>query len=488
MTLIAAHEVDIAEGSTQIYNGMDTCLTYEIFEELRSLPQPELIYNFERALQAPVLEMMLRGWRVDPDARQRGIERTRSELERLTHVLKTIVEAITDQPYNPKLPNSPKQLRELFYDTMHIMPITSWIKGEEKLPMDRDVLEQLWNHFLIRLPVQTILDIRDRSKTLSVLETEVDNDWRMRTSYNIGGTKTGRFSSSTSPEGSGTNLQNITEDLRHIFISDPGYKLGCVDLEQSDSRFVGFMCGILFNDWTYLDACESGDLHTSVARMIWEDLPWTGDLKKDRKIADRHFHRVNSYRQASKKIGHAANFLGGDLEISRQTSVPRKFVREFIERYFDRFPCIPRLHHWTARELQTKKRLTNVFGYSRDFFGRPEANDTLKKALAFLAASATGNCLNLGMWRTWKHMPEVRLTGQLHDAFYFQYREDADEAEVINKVKAFTTIEFIRNNRKFFVPVDAKVGWNWGPRYKEDAEGNTIDANPRGLDKFRKAA
>ena len=76
MPLIAAHEVDVKNGSPQIYNAMDSLLTAEILGELKTLlpgdnasPElqgPKLIYDFERALQAPALEMMLRGWRIDP--------------------------------------------------------------------------------------------------------------------------------------------------------------------------------------------------------------------------------------------------------------------------------------------------------------------------------------------------------------------------------------------------------------------------------------
>ncbi|MGH7239436.1 MAG: hypothetical protein ACREHG_05135, partial [Candidatus Saccharimonadales bacterium] len=101
-----------------------------------------------------------------------------------------------------------------------------------------------------------------------------------------------------------TNLQNITEELRHIFIADKGYKLVGIDAEQSDSRMVGYMCGLLFDDWTYLDACESGDLHTFVARLTWPDLGWNGNIKKDRKIADRRFYRHFSYRDTCKRLGH----------------------------------------------------------------------------------------------------------------------------------------------------------------------------------------
>src|SRR4051812_35378976 len=50
----------------QVYNGLDCCVTLEVLDELKRMSnQIPLVYDFERALQAPALEMMLRGFKVD---------------------------------------------------------------------------------------------------------------------------------------------------------------------------------------------------------------------------------------------------------------------------------------------------------------------------------------------------------------------------------------------------------------------------------------
>ena len=51
----------------QIYCGLDSALTLEIYEALAQHAENP-IYAFERALQAPALDMMLRGWKVDTRA------------------------------------------------------------------------------------------------------------------------------------------------------------------------------------------------------------------------------------------------------------------------------------------------------------------------------------------------------------------------------------------------------------------------------------
>ena len=78
LVLVKTHELHPAashEASDQVYNGLDACITLEVHEELSRLSnrEPEC-YNFERALQAPLLEMMLRGFRIDEFERRSRLE------------------------------------------------------------------------------------------------------------------------------------------------------------------------------------------------------------------------------------------------------------------------------------------------------------------------------------------------------------------------------------------------------------------------------
>src|SRR6266403_279501 len=112
---------------------------------------------------------------------------------------------------------------------------------------------------------------------------------RLRRSYNIAGTNTGRFSSSFSEFGTGGNLQNVEESLRSIFISDEGYKFAKFDAKSGESFIVGAIEWNLFDDPRYLEACESGDPHTAVARICWPNLGWTGSLEQDKSIAEQSY-------------------------------------------------------------------------------------------------------------------------------------------------------------------------------------------------------
>lgn len=275
-----------------------------------------------------------------------------------------------------------------------------------------------------------------------------------------------------------TNLFNVTSDCRQIFVADPGYKLCAIDLEQAESREVGRLCGELFNEWAYLDACEAGDLHTAVARLIWPELAWTGDGKKDRQIAEEPFYRHYSYRDIAKRGGHGTNYLGSPFQMARHLKVPTSLVNSFQERYFDAFPGIQKWHRWTAEQIQSAKPITTVFGRTRHFFGRPNDDQTVKEAVAYNPQSSTADRLNIGLYRIWHDMsPRIEILLQLYDAIYFQYREDDDEEEIVAEALRLVDVPIkLANGRIFTVPGEAKVGWNWTPIGPN---------NPDGLAKFK---
>lgn len=454
-----------------LYNGLDCCVTREVFDVIA--PQMDEIaqgtYNFSRSLQAPVLEMNTRGLLVDQERRSQVIRSFEHKIVQLERQLDRILAEGVGTSLNWR---SPAQLVKLFYEVMGYPVIRKRLGGPT---VDRDALEKLQAHFLAKPIIAHILALRDLGKKLSVLRTEIDPDGRMRTSFNIAGTTTGRFSSALSDFGTGTNLQNITEELRSVFVPDPGMKYANIDLEQGDSRNVGALCWNLFQDGRYLDACESGDLHTAVCRLAWTELPWTGDLKADKLLAEQPFYRHHSYRYMAKRLGHGTNYNGQPYTMSKQTQLEIEMVRNFQVKYFGAFPAIPKWHSWTAIELQTKGFLVTPFGRRRWFFGRRNDDATLREAIANTPQSMTGDEINTGILQVWK-LNLTQLLLQVHDSILLQYPEDRED-EILPLVLAAIRVPLIlRGGREFTVPAEAKVGWNWGTASPE---------NPDGLEKYR---
>lgn len=493
-------------GYHQIYCGLDCCLTTEIFEEIsKQYEVPQGIYSFERAMQAPYLEIMQRGFAVDALSRHIASEELTRRIEALQNILNELACVVWDGPLNPR---SPVQLKDFFYSRMHLPEVWISQKGVRKLSTNREALEKLFTSNMYARPfVNLILSIREASKQLEVFNTEIDADGRFRTSYNIAGTETGRPSSSENAFGTGGNAQNIAPPLRYVFVADPGWKLCVIDLEQVEARDVGFFVGCLFDDWRFLDACEGGDLHTANSRLIWSELAWTGDIKKDKEIASQIFYRDFSYRDMSKRGGHLTNYFGTAWTAARSLKVPIGIMEEFQARYVrgrvadpirnisaidPAYPGIARYWEWIATQLQTTSKLVTPFGRQRHFFGRPEDDTTLREAIAFLPQSTTADRMNLGLWRVWKHMPQVQLLAQTYDSITFQYREDQNENNIIEQALDLIRVELkAPNGRSYIVPGEAKIGWNWGNFTDQGDVDKALRAkkrpprlNPAGLKKW----
>lgn len=475
----------------QVYNALDCCLTYEIATALAALTNTdETIYRFERALQAPVLEMMQRGFKIDPLERSSSAAEERATIAQLDALLQRYAHAVWDKPLNPR---STQQLQAFFYTRMKLPQQWTMNKGKRSLSMGREALEKLENYFLAMPIIAVILAIRDHGKRLQLFETEIDSDGRYRTSFNIAGTETGRFSSSKSQTGTGGNAQNISPGQRRIFEADPGYRLFGIDLEQAESREVGWKCGILFGEWSYYDAALSGDLHTIAAKMVWPKLPWTGDGKLDKDIAEQPFYRHFTYRDMAKRGGHGSNYYGQPFSMARFLHVPKKIMEDFQGAYFEGFPGITKWHRWVAGEIQTNMCLTTNFGRTRYFFGRTNDDTTLREAIAFEPQSCTADRTNLVLWRLWKHMPYIQLLTQEHDAIYFQAPEHLDPEVVAQEALSHFEIDFTHpSGRRLIVPGECKVGWNKASYVGEAdqaraaAQGKPIPRlNPNGLRKLK---
>lgn len=303
---------------------------------------------------------------------------------------------------------------------------------------------------------------------------------------------TGRPSSSENAFGTGSNAQNIAPSQRYVFVADPGMKMCVIDLEQVEARDVGFFCGCLFDDWKFLDACESGDLHTNNAKLIWPERKWTGDPKKDKALASEVFYRDFSYRDMAKRGGHLSNYFGSAWTAARSLKVPLPIMEEFQARYIrggrdkqgreilPAYPSISRWWTWTGEQIQTTHSLTTPFGRQRHFFGRPNDDTTLREAIAFLPQSTTADRMNLGLWRVWHGMPQVELLAQTYDSITFQFPEHASADEIIGRALELIRVELIApNGRRYVVPGEAKVGWNWGYEITVEDRAKALGAGKR---------
>lgn len=449
-----------------IYNGLDCCITAEVLNAL--LPQLDShtsrTYAFSKALQGPALEMRLRGVLVDQARKAAVIDDYFHKIETLNENLERIVfEGVGLPHFNWR---STADLQTLFYDRLQI-PV---IKRGGRPTVNRDALEKMEQYLIARQIVRHITTMRDLGKKISMLKTEIDPDGRMRTSYNIAGTSTGRFSSSFSEFGTGGNLQNVEESLRSIFVADPRYKFAKFDAKQIQSRLVGALEWNIFHNGTYLDTCESADLHTLVAKMMWPDLAWTNNVEKDKYIAETPYYRHYTYRFMCKKLGHGSNFDGKPDTLATQSKIPINLVRDFQPKYYRAFPAHLEWQEWNENQIRKTGTLISITGRKRQFWGRRNDQAVFREANAYSPQADEAYIVNTAMLKVWSERDAI-IMFQDHDAITIMYPE-ADEDDIIPRIQTQLEVPIqLAHGRTLLIPYDCKVGWNRGDYSKDNKDG-----------------
>jgi hypothetical protein len=491
-----------------VYNGLDCCVTLEILHAL--LPQLDSVsqktYDFSRALQAPVLDMSMRGVLTSDKKRREVLISFKRQIDEFDFRLTRMVfegigypsavnttKQVRGLPVTVKWWRSTTKLKNLLYDVMGL-PVQKKRRpnGDWGATVGLEALENLRKYFLAEPILLILIELRNLDKKRSFLEGEIDPDNVFRSNFNIAGTNTGRLASSSSDFGTGSNGQNVDRELRSTFVSHPKMKFANLDLEQGDARNVGAICWNLFVNshgeeyaGAYLDACESGDLHTTVCRMAWRNLQWTNDAKANRVVAEQLAYRQDSYRQLAKKLGHGTNYYGTPGTMAKHTKVDKNVIEAFQHAYFTAFPAIGAInrstngdnyHSWVRTQLRDYRQITTPLGRRRFFFGRPEEDSTLREAIAYSPQSMTADEIDSGLLALWRrNICQLQL--QVHDSILFQYPEHLENTILPLALKTLRLTIPLKKNREFIAPVDAKIGWNWG-----DYDPVT---NPDGLVKYK---
>lgn len=449
-----------------VYNGFDCGVTAEVAEVLTAqMDEPaKLLENFAYACHAPALVMMRRGIKIDLAKRSELIEKYSETYEKVYQLLSRIGFEGFGINLMAKRDVSRGQLKRLLYEGLKLPIQYSYDKAtkERKVSVNRESLEKLEAEYAIARPlIFLVKSLRDTLKKLQILQTAIDPDGRMRCSYQVSGPYTGRWASNDSAFYTGTNLQNIADLMREMFVADDGWKMGNVDLKQAEAKCVAYDA----EDEYYIDACLSGDIHTYVAKLCYPDVNWPNDLVASRKLAEEKFYRDFSRRDLSKRGAHASNYYAKPFTISRHLKISMPVAVQFQTNYFRAFPGIPNWHMRIARDIATSNCIVTPTGRRIFFFGSPYIDDTLKNAIAAGPQSMTGDILNTGLWKLWanlesKHPDRFQILGQIHDAVLFQYRP-AWEEWVLKRVCEEIRIPLMVRGREMVLDPDVSVGWNW---------------------------
>jgi DNA polymerase I-like protein with 3'-5' exonuclease and polymerase domains/uracil-DNA glycosylase len=393
------------------YNCTDCVKTFEVMEGQQALLtkyrlEPQMAEQME---QWPhTLQTMLRGVAVDLEKKAASV----TELQKAIAERKTWLDTVVGRAFNP---NSPSQMKLFFCDELGIKVGKG--KKTKGISFDKKALAKIAEkHELLHPIIQVISEYRSLQVFLSTFAlAPLDEDGRMRCSYNQGGTETFRFSSSENAFGTGTNLQNIPKgdrattmvmpNMRELFIPDPGYDICEIDLAGADAQVVAWECD---------DASLKAAFRAGLKIHVVNNKQMYGALAGADGKAEPYYTRI-------KQGVHLTNYCGKAATMASTLNIPVAEAEKFQARWFSLHPNIPKWHTQILTELQGTRSVKNIFGFRRVYFDRIE--ELLAEAVAWKPQSTIGLLINR-IWRrlaTSKELAELEVLLQVHDSLVFQY-------------------------------------------------------------------
>ena len=385
-----------------------------LMERLEDGGMRTLMEEIEMPLSRVLYEMEQEGIRVRP-------EELRAYGEALSGRLAELEQKIYQQADCVFNINSPKQLGEILFERMGL---PGGKKTKTGYSTAADVLEKLAAEHPI---VADILEYRAYAKLKSTyaegLAAYIDEDSRIRSSFNQTITATGRISS-TEP-----NLQNIPVKMelgrmiRKVFVPKDGFVFLDADYSQIELRVLAHM---------------SGDEQLIEAYRMDEDI--------HRITASKVFHTpfeevTDLQRRNAKAVNFGIVYGISSFGLSQDLSISRKEAAAYIEQYFATYPKVKSFLEKLVEDGKNAGFVTTMFGRRRPV---PElfSSNFVQRAFGERVAmnspiqGTAADIIKIAMIRVWKRLREEglesRLILQVHDELLIETKES--ELEVVRVI------------------------------------------------------
>lgn len=397
----------------------------------------EKVYTQQQALFWPVLKAMLKGVRIDTKMRDELIMEVMEEQAKRHQFLIDVL----GHPLNPGSNGPNGQMQKLFYQDLGQTPVmTRAKKGQPaRVTLNDEALQTISKREPLLKPiVNAISDIRTLGVFLSsFLQKPLSYDGRMRCSYNIGGSASGksapvtyRLSSSEDAFDSGGNLQNIPSEksksvgkakargsiaaigdpyslpnLRAMFIPDPGYDWWNGDLDRADLQVVAWEAE---DEMLKLALKAGADIHLLNAFILTgKEPPPLEELNEKHPKYPDHRGPLKYIREFAKVFCHGTNYVGSARTMAAHTGRTIHEVDRAQKIWFGAHPGIKRWHTRTEQQIGKFHFVENKFGYRWYIFDRVDT--ILPEAVAWIPQSTVSIVIN----KIWLNIDEKLTRGSI---------------------------------------------------------------------------
>jgi len=289
-------------------------------------------------------------------------------------------------------------------------------------------------------------------------EMELDDDNRIRCSFNPVGTENGRLSSSKTIFGKGGNMQNLPPEMLRFLVADPGCYLYNIDLSQAENRIMAYISP----EPNMIAAFEAGvDIHRQTAGLILNKKPEdVSDDEGSSSIGGGLF----SERFWGKKSNHSLNYDLGYRAFALVCEISENEAKYIVERYHSVYPGVRQYHAWIRAQLNKDRTVTNCLGRKRLFTNR-WGDELFKEAYAFIPQSTVADIINkrgLAFVMDNPMFRGVEILNNVHDSLVIQisYKNVPLErhADAIRHIVDSLQAPVSFKGQTFSIPADVVVG------------------------------
>ena len=428
-----------AQASFDRYAAAVDALYETLVPKLREKDLWDLLETVEMPLCRVLAEMELAGCRVDARA-------LAAFGELLSARAGEIQQRIYDMAGEEFNINSPKQLGGILFDKLGL---PHGKKTKTGWSTNADVLEKLRYEAPI---VGAVLEYRQLTKLKSTyadgLLKAMDSDGRVRTSFQMTVTATGRLSS-TEP-----NLQNIPtrtdlgSEIRKMFIPADGCVLVDADYSQIELRLLAHISGDEGMREAFL---SGGDFHAETAAKVFHVAPQ--DV-------------THEMRRRAKAVNFGIVYGISAFSLSQDIGSTVAEAKAYMEAYFATFPGVRKYMDAVVEKARETGFVETLFHRRRDLPELTSSNRNLRAfgervALNMPIQGTAADIMKLAMIAVWRRLkddlPQARLVLQVHDELIVECPE-ADAPEV-----ARILAEEMERVVTLSVPLTAEAHWgkNW---------------------------
>jgi len=422
----------------------------ELEKQLSAMGKVREVYEeIEKPLIPVVRKMEERGVLIDP--------RMLKELAtKYSGELKLIEKRIYDAAGREFNVSSPKQLGEVLFDELKIIPERQKKTAGGQRSTRESELEKIREMHPI---VSDILEYRELKKLLSTyienLPPLLDAGNRLHAEFLQTGTTTGRMASQN------PNLQNIPlhsergRMIRHAFVAPEGFTLLALDYSQIELR----LAAILSEDEKLCTIFKNGrDVHQEVAAQVFHVAPDTVDVEM---------------RRRAKVVNFGILYGMGVNALRTQLGSTTAEAHQYLEEYFSTFKTL-------SEYLERTRGFARKHGYTETLFGRRRQFPEMKSSLPYVRAQAERMAINAPIQGTQADIIKLAMVQidemltkkqaqkdaylllQVHDELVYEIR-DAHVLVLGAKIKEIME-SVLTPAQTHNVPIIAtmKSGSNWG--------------------------